>query len=213
MIRIIAMAFVALVSAQSVAPDLGTVNDATRWRVIDADASVEGPVLRLTPHGNPAVGSNIGLAVVQNLKFSEGTLEIDLRGAGQRQASFLGVAFGVADARTFEAVYFRPFRFADADAEARGHAVQYVAWPEYTWEKLRKDKPGVYETAIQPVPDPAGWFHARIDVTKQTVSVTVDGSARPCLVVDRLGHQPGAVALWVDSMPAAFRNLRIHAAQ
>jgi hypothetical protein len=110
-------------------------------------------------------------------------------------------------------VYFRPFRFADDDPDARSHAVQYVSWPEYTWEKLRKDKPGVFEAAIKPVPDPAGWFHARIDVTKQKVSVSIDGSTQPCMVVDRLGYREGDVGLWVDSMPGAFRNLRIQPAK
>jgi hypothetical protein len=209
MIRRSTFLCIVLLSAPLLAQDLGRVNDANSWQVIDADASLEGPVVHLKPHGDPAVGSHIGLALLQNVKFSEGTLEIDLRGGGSQQASFLGLAFGVVDARTFEAVYFRPFRFADEDSEARGHAVQYVAWPEYTWEKLRKAKPGVYETAIQPVPDPAGWFHVRIDVTKQTVSVTVDGGTKPCLVVDRLGHREGEVGLWVDSMPGAFRNFRI----
>lgn len=214
MIRCFALLCLAVLAAQgSFAPDLARVNDSNSWRVIDADASVEGPVVRLKPHGDPAVGSHIGLALLQNVRFSEGTLEIDLRGTGTQQASFLGVAFGVVDARTFEAVYFRPFRFLDADAEARSHAVQYVAWPDYTWEKLRRDKPGVYETAIQPVPDPAGWFHARIDVTKQKVTVSVDDSAQPCLIVDRLGNREGSVGLWVDSMPAAFRNLRIQSAR
>ena len=214
MIRGFAFVCVAVLSAQgSLAPDIGRLNDVKSWRVIDADASGEGAVVRLKPHGDPTVGSNIGLALVQNLTFSEGTLEIDLRGAGKREASFLGLAFGVADAKTFEAVYFRPFRFADDSPEARSHAVQYVAWPEYTWEKLRKDKPGVYEAAIQPVPDPAGWFHVRIEVTKQKVSVLVDGSTQPCLVVDRLGHRDGDVGLWVDSMPSAFRNLRIKPAR
>jgi len=214
MIRCSAFMFLAVLSAQAgLAPDLARVNDVKSWRVIDADASMDGPVVRLKPHGDPAVGSHIGLALVQQLKFSEGTLEIDLRGGGKQEASFLGLAFGVADAKTFEAVYFRPFRFTDDDPEARRHAVQYVSWPEYTWERLRKDKPGVYEAAIQPVPDPAGWFHARIEVTKQKVSVSIDGSAQPCLVVDRLGHREGAVGLWVDSMPAAFRNLRVEPAR
>ena len=120
---------VAVLSAQgSLAPDLARVNDTKSWRVIDADASADGPVVRLKPHGDPAVGSHIGLALVQNVTFSEGTLEIDLRGAGQQEASFLGLAFGVADAKTFEAVYFRPFRFAgdDPDAQSRG-AVRRVA--------------------------------------------------------------------------------------
>jgi len=213
MIRGAAFLCMAVLSAQTLAPDLGRLNDPGSWRVIDADATVEGPVAHLKPHGDPAVGSHIGLALVQKMKFSEGTLEIDLRGAGKQEASFLGLAFGVADARTFEAVYFRPFRFADGDPDARGHAVQYVAWPEYTWEKLRKDKPGVYETAIQPVPDPAGWFHVRIEVTHQKVSVWVDGGTRPCLVVERLAHREGDFGLWVDSMPGAFRNLRIQPAR
>jgi hypothetical protein len=214
MIRGSALLCVALLSAQgSLTPDLARVSDAKSWRVIDADATVDGPIVRLKPHGDPAVGSHIGLALLQNLKFSEGTLEIDLRGGGQQQASFLGLVFGVADATTFEAVYFRPFRFIDEDPEARSHAVQYVAWPEYTWEKLRKDKPGVYEVAILPVPDPAAWFHVRVDVTKQTVSVSIDGSTKPCLVVDRLAHREGDVGLWVDSMPGAFRNLRIQPAK
>src|SRR5262252_6914229 len=148
-IRASAFLCVALLSAQGgLAPDLGRVNDANSWRVIDADASVEGPVVRLKPHGDPAVGSHVGLALVQHVKFSEGTLEIDLRGGGKQEASFLGLAFGVANAKTFEAVYFRPFRFVDDDPDARSHAVQYVSWPEYTWEKLRKDKYGLYETAI-----------------------------------------------------------------
>jgi hypothetical protein len=213
-IRASTLVCVAVLSAQgSLAPDLVRVSDAKSWQVIGADASVEGPIVRLQPHGDPAVGSHIGLALAQNLTFSEGTLEIDLRGAGQQNASFLGLVFGVADAMTFEAVYFRPFRFRDDDPDARGHAVQYVAWPEYTWEKLRKDKPGVYETAIQPVPDPAGWFHVRVDVTKQQVRVSIEGSTQPCLVVDRLGHREGRVGLWVDSMPGDFRNLRVQPAR
>jgi len=202
-----------VLSAQgNLAPDLRLVNDAKSWRVIDADASVEGTIVRLKPHGDPRTGSHIGLALMQNVKFSVGTLEIELRGGGRLEPSFLGLAFGVADANTFEAVYFRPFRFVDDDADARRHAVQYVAWPAYTWEKLRKDTPGVYEAEVRPVPDPAGWFHVRIDVTRDTVSVSIDGSTQPCLVVNRLGRRDGDIGLWVDSMPGAFRNLTIQPA-
>lgn len=46
--------------------------------------------MRLKPHGDPAVGSNIGLALVQNLNFSEGRLEIDLRGGGRTLAAQSG---------------------------------------------------------------------------------------------------------------------------
>src|SRR3954470_5716741 len=86
---------------QGLAAEVGRVNHAKSWRVRDADATVEGPVVRLKPHGDPAIGSHIGLALVPNLKFSDGTLEIDLRGGGQHEASFLGLVFGAADAGTF----------------------------------------------------------------------------------------------------------------
>ena len=46
-----------------------------------------------------------------------------------------------------------------------------------------------YESAVKPIPDPSGWFHARIEVTKQKVSVWVDDAKEPCLVVDRLASQ------------------------
>jgi hypothetical protein len=184
------------------------------WRVINADATTAiemgKPVVHLRPHGDPNVGSHIGIALVEGAVFTEGVLEVDLKGLGKSEASFLGLAFGVADENHFEAIYFRPFRFASDDVAARGHAVQYVAWPEHTWEKLRKDKPGVYEAAIKPVPDPSGWFHARIVVTKQKVSVWVDDAKQPCLIVDRLGGRArGKVGLWVDSKEGAFRNLKI----
>jgi hypothetical protein len=99
-----------------------------------------------------------------------------------------------------KAVYFRPFNFLRDDKSLRVHAVQDVAWPDDTWEKLRKGKPGVYQSAVKPIPDPSGWFHARIEVTKQKVSVWVDDAKEPCLVVDPLANrEKGKMGLWVDS--------------
>jgi hypothetical protein len=178
----------------------------------DCEAAVEGSkrIVRLRPKGVANTPSDVGLALVEGLEFSEGTLEVDLKGKGKQQTSFLGVAFGVADGKTFEAVYFRPFNFLRDDKSYRVRAVQYIAWPEHTWEKLRQEKPGVYESAVKPVPDPAGWFHARVEVTKKKVSVWVDDAKDPCLVVDRLaGRDKGKVGLWVDSQEGAFSNLKI----
>jgi hypothetical protein len=65
---------------------------------------------------------------------------------------------------------------------------------------------------IAPVPDPAGWFHARIEVGRTTVQVFVDGAARPTLAVPRLGSASGGVGLWVDSQEGSFANLQIRLA-
>jgi hypothetical protein len=199
---------------KAIAPDLAKINDGKNWKVINADSDTaieDGKrVVRLTPKGGDIPGaSNTGFALVEGVAFSEGTLEIDLKGKGKEERCFLGVAFSVVDEKTFEAVYFRPFNFMKDD-EYRSRAVQYVAWPDHTWEKLRKDKPGMFESAVKPVPDPGGWFHARIEVTKQKVSVWIDDAKEPCLVVNRLaGREKGKVGLWVDSKEGSFSNLKI----
>jgi hypothetical protein len=201
-----------------ITPDLSRINEAKSWSVINGEsenAKEDGKsVLRLKPKGgNLPKGSNVGLALVEGADFAEGTIDIDLKGKGEREASFVGVAFNVADGKTFEAVYFRPFNFKRDNAMFRARAVQYVAWPDHTWENLRKGKPGKYESAVKPVPDPGGWFHARVEVTKKKVRVWVDDAKEPCLVVDRLAdREKGKVGLFVDSKEGAFRNLRIRPA-
>jgi hypothetical protein len=199
---------------KAIAPDLSTIGDGQVWQVINGDGETtreDGKaVIRLRPKGMATTGSNVGLALLKGVTFTEGTLEIDLKGKGRDEASFLGLAFGVVDGKSFEAVYFRPFNFLREGDSYRSHAVQYVAWPDHTWEKLRKDKPGGFEATVKPVPDPAGWFHARVEVTKQKIRVWVDDGKEPCLTVDRLAKSgPGKVGLWVDSREGAFRNLVI----
>jgi hypothetical protein len=197
-----------------VTPDLAKIGDAKTWNVVNGfarSALEDGKrVIRLRPKGQANTPSDIGLALVEGVDFAEGTLEVDLKGLGSVQRSFLGLAFSVEDGSTFEAVYFRPFNFRREDQSFRVHGVQYVAWPEHTWEKLRTAKPGVFEAAVDPVPDPAGWFHARIEVTNKQVRVFVDDAKKPCLTVDRLASRgKGKVGLWVDSQESAFSNLTI----
>ncbi len=143
-----------------IAPDVSQIKDGKIWNVINADcdtAMEDGKrVVRMKPKGKANTPSDIGLALVEGVEFAEGTLEIDLKGKGKVERSFLGVAFNVVDGKTFEAVYFRPFNFMRDDKSFRVRAVQYVAWPEHTWEKLRQGKPGVYEAAVKPIPDPGG---------------------------------------------------------
>ncbi len=199
---------------KSSTPDLARINDSKIWSVINADCEAvkdDGKsMVRMVPKGVAKTPSDIGLALVEGLEFGEGTLDVDLKGAGQERRIFLGLAFNAVDGNTFEAIYFRPFNFKADDDMHRRRAVQYVAWPDNTWEKLREGKPGKFEAAIKPVPDPSGWFHARVEVTKKKVSVWVDDAKEPCLVVDRLStREKGKVGLWVDSREGTFSNLKI----
>src|SRR5208282_4215550 len=130
-----------------------------------------------------------------------------------QRPSFLGVVFNVADERTFEGVYFRPFNF-NADGPFRLRAVQYIAWPEHTWEELRKNHSGQFEKPANPAPDGDGWFHARIEVTEKLVRVFLNGGAEPSLTVNRLaeGRAKRPVGLFVDVAEGLFANLKVKSA-
>jgi len=156
-------------------------------------------------------GAGEGVAYVQGVEFANGTIELDVRGKDVQQQSFLGVAFHGLDSTTYDAIYFRPFNFRAADSTRHAHAVQYIAHPTYTWQKLRDERPGVYEKAVSPAPDPNGWFHARVVVADSQVSVWVGDATAPSLVVTELSHRGhGMVGLWVGNGSGGdFANLRI----
>jgi hypothetical protein len=76
-----------------------------------------------------------GVAWWPDVQFSNGTIELDIRGKDVLQQSFVGVAFHGLNETTFDAVYFRPFNFKSDDPVRRSHAVQYVSHPTYTVEQ------------------------------------------------------------------------------
>src|ERR1700704_3819769 len=132
----------------------------------------------------------MGLVWLKDYDFSDGTIEVDLLGRTQPvQGSFVGVAFHVADAQTYEAVYFRPFNFRVADSTRHSHAVQYVSHPAFPWQRLRSEHPGQYEAAVTPEPDGDQWFHVRIVVARPKVSVFVNDAPTPALVVSELSDR------------------------
>ena len=193
-------------------PDLATIAVGSAWSVYNATAEsvqVDGrQAARLVATGDSANGI-VGLALANGVAFTTGTIEVDLKGKDVRGRSFLGVAFNVAGEKAFEGVYFRPFNFK-ADEPFRGRAVQYIAWPAYTWEKLRRERTGEFEAPIRPLPDPNGWFHVRVEVANDRVRVFVDRALEPCLTTTRLAQAHGrAVGLFVDSADGMYANLRI----
>jgi hypothetical protein len=152
-----------------------------------------------------------GVAYLPGIEFADGTIEFDVRGKDVQQQSFVGVAFHGVDGTTYDAVYFRPFNFKTDDPARRIRAVQYVAHPAHPWQKLRAEQPGQYEKAVNPVPDPNGWFHVRIVVASPKVSVFVDDGKEPSLVVNQLSsRRKGLIGLWVGNTSGGdFANLKI----
>ena len=190
-------------------PDLAALADGHQLLLTNRTASRLVDGARTGVRVSAADGE--GVALLQGGTLDIGTIELDLRGKDVPQQSFLGVAFHAIDGSAIDAVYFRPFNFRSTDPVSQGHMVQYHASPNFSWDTLRAEQPGKFEQAVNPIPDPNDWFHARIVIADPMVSVFVADAKTPCLSVSTLsGRKTGLVGLWVGNGSGGdFANLTI----
>ena len=181
----------------TVSPDLAAIPNGKLWK---GDLSA---VIISKKDGSPAVeftGAQEKECIIwlEGFSFSSGVIEFDVKGtSAPPQGSFVGVAFRVESATTYDAIYFRPFNYRAAEAANKVHAVQYMSVPTYPWRRLREEKPGQYEKPIEPAPDGDAWVHARVVVEARKVSVFVNNATKPSLVADELSERTaGSVGLW-----------------
>ncbi len=157
------------------------------------------------------------LALVQELEFSSGTIEVELAGApesgaGESARGFVGIAFRVQeDLQTYDAFYLRPTNGRAGDQERRNHSAQYISHPEWPWDRLRKEAPSKYESYVDLVS--GEWTKIRIEVDGQRARLYVHGNEQPTLIVNDVKSgldASGRVALWLEPGTVAhFRNLTV----
>jgi hypothetical protein len=190
--------------------NLAAVGTDPHWRIFGRTATLVDIKGKHAVKLSEAPG--MGVVWLDGYDFANGTIEVDILGRSQPvQGSFVGIALRVVDGQTHDAVYFRPFNFRAADSTRHSHSVQYVSDPEWTWQRLRTERPGLYEKAIVPEPDGDEWFHVRIAVARPTIQVFVNNAATPSLVVDELSTRAhGPIGLWVgEGSGGYFANLRV----
>lgn len=152
-----------------------------------------------------------GIAILKDLKFSEGTIEIDLKGEDKPQGSFVGVAFNIQNDSTYEAIYFRPFNFQSDKKIRREHSLQYIYKPKFEWRFLRKNYTGQFEAEYPRQPSPDDWFSVKIKIDKNSVYVYDVETNTELLSVKRLTNPvSNKLGLWTGfNSKGAFRNLKI----
>ena len=152
-----------------------------------------------------------GVVWVEGTEFSQGTVELDVRGKDAFQQSFLGLAFHGKDDNSYEAVYLRPFNFRAEDPARHQHAVQYISLPDYDWPRLRKEFPEEFENPVDASVSPTEWVLLRVVVKGQTIQIFAGPVKTPTLEVRKLGTlEGGRVGLWVgNNSDGDFANLRI----
>ncbi len=171
------------------------------------------PAVKITEAGS---APKEAMAVLKDVTFHNGAIDVDVAGAPSKTANaqargFIGIAFRMAaGGGRFEEFYIRPTNGRADDQLRRNHSVQYVSFPDWPWERLRQESPGVYEAYADMA---AGeWTHMRIEVKGKDAALYVNGAGQPCLVVHdlKLGDGEGGVALWIGpGTEGYFRNLQI----
>lgn len=155
--------------------------------------------------------SNAGVAWINDLSFGKGIIEFDAKGKNVLQQSFVGIAFHGLNDSTYDAIYFRPFNFQSTDSIRRSHSVQYISLPEHDWPLLREMYPGKYENALINKTDPESWFHVKIEIYPENITVFVNKGQKPSLVVKRFSNRTtGKTGFWVGNNSSGdFANLSI----
>jgi hypothetical protein len=149
--------------------------------------------------------------------FKDGTIEVRvlsrfLKGAPDFARGFIGVAFRInEDNSKFECIYLRPANARVDSQLRRNHSLQYFSFPDFKFERLRKEAAGEYESYADMGMNE--WIDVRIEVKGAEAKLFLNGSKQPALIVSDLKHGPeasGAVGLWVDvGTEGYFADLKV----
>jgi hypothetical protein len=154
------------------------------------------------------------------LEFGDGVVEVDVAselvtGAPAYARGFIGLTFRIDKQGRFESIYLRPTNSVADDQVRRNHSVQYVAYPDYRFDRLRRESPEKYESYAKL--DLGRWIHMKIVVSGQKAVLYLDGNTEPALIVNDLKFgtdQHGGVGVWLESGTVAyFRNLTVRPAR
>jgi hypothetical protein len=157
---------------------------------------------------------------VPNLDFRDGIIDVDVAGSLLPKAppdarGFIGIAFCIDAEHGFasEGLYIRPTNARAEDQARRNHSVQYFSYPDFDFDRLRRESPARYEAYTDLAP--GEWTHLRIEVAGATARLFVGAAAQPALIVRDLKHGAdahGSIGLWVDNgTDGHFRNLSVRA--
>ena len=191
------------------------------WQLENVEAKVTEfkgqPCLNVRAKKQPRERGREHLAIIADSSFSDGSIELEVAGRPLESAAnfargFIGVAFRVQkeSPNHYEAFYLRPTNGRSEDQLRRNHSVQYISHPDHTWNKLRKESPGKYESYADLVP--GEWTKVKVVVKGTDARLYVGGAEQPCLIVKDLKHgeSSGAIALWIEpTTDAYFRNLNV----
>jgi hypothetical protein len=165
----------------------------------------------------PGAENATSYALVKDMSFRDGTIEVDLAGqpaAGAASAArgFIGIAFRIQGNGSYEYIYLRPTNGRADDQVRRNHSTQYSSFPDFGFGRSRQEAPEKYESYVDL--EPGFWTGYKIEVEGRKARLYVHGAQQPCLIVNDLKLEPqsGGLALWVGpGTEGYFSNLKVTA--
>jgi hypothetical protein len=157
-------------------------------------------------------------AKIKGVELRNGTIEINvlsklLPNAPALSRGFIGLAFRInEDNSKFECIYIRPANGRDSTQIRRNHTVQYFSFPDYKFDRLRKEAPGEYESYADLGLNE--WIKLKIVIKDAQAKFFINENKQPSLIVNDLKHgsnSSGAIGLWVDvGTEGFFSDLKIY---
>jgi len=149
--------------------------------------------------------------------FSNGTIEVMLLSrllptATPDARGFIGLAFRInKDNSRFESIYIRPTNGRAEDQLRRNHSTQYFSYPDYKFDRLRKEAEGKYESYADMGLNE--WIKMKIVVKNAQAKLYLNDNPQPVLIVNDLklgAANSGAIGLFVDTgTDAFFRDIKV----
>ncbi|HLP38464.1 family 16 glycoside hydrolase [Lacibacter sp.] len=149
--------------------------------------------------------------------FENGTIEVKMYSQLQNPApysgvaGFIGVYFRVKeDDSAFEGIYVRPKVGRATNQQHRNHAVQYISYPHYKFDTLRKIAPYKYEGSAPVALNE--WITMRIEVNGETAEMFINDMKYSSFIVDKMlgNHKKGGIGLYVDiGTIGYFKDLKV----
>jgi len=148
---------------------------------------------------------------IKGIQFKNGTIEVKvlsrlLKDAPDFARGFIGIAFRITDSNSkYESIYIRPVNARVDDQVRRNHSIQYYSYPDYKFDRLRKESPERYESYSDM--EMNKWITMRIEVKDAQAKLFLNNNNQPSLIVNDLKHGKdlsGAIGLWVETGTEGF---------
>lgn len=150
------------------------------------------------------------------INFHNGVIEVEIAstlatGAPDYARGFMGISFRIQPKGSFENIYLRPTNSQSQDQVRRNHSVQYFAYPDFRFDRLRKEAPERYETYADIKLNE--WNNVKIVVKDQHATLYLNHNSTPAFIVNdlKLGSKAqGGVGIWIESGTIGwFKDLKV----